>query len=299
MKRAVSISLGSSKRDKRVQLELLGEPVVIERIGTDGDMERAAQLYRELDGQVDAFGVGGADLGLLVDTKWYPLHSVKPMVRFIHKTPVVDGTGLKTTLERGSAAFLEQAVGAQVQPKRALFTAGSDRWGMSVGFLEQGYDCVFGDLMFALDVPIPLRSAQAVKRLAAVLMPLVSRLPFSMIYPTGDKQEAFVPKHERWYKWATVLAGDCHFIKRHMPLQLPGRTVVTNTTTAADVQLFRERGIRYLVTTTPVLEGRSFGTNMMEAALVAVAGKGRKLTTPELVDMIARLDFKPQLQQLN
>ncbi len=43
MKRAVSISLGSSKRDKRVQLELLGEPVVIERIGTDGDMERAAQ----------------------------------------------------------------------------------------------------------------------------------------------------------------------------------------------------------------------------------------------------------------
>lgn len=299
MKRAVSISLGSSKRDKRVQLELLGEQVVIERIGTDGDMERAAQLYRELDGQVDAFGVGGADLGLLVDTKWYPLHSVKPMVRFIHKTPVVDGTGLKTTLERGSAAFLEQSVGAQVQPKRALFTAGSDRWGMSVGFLEQGYDCVFGDLMFALDVPIPLRSAQAVKRLAAVLMPLVSRLPFSMIYPTGDKQEAFVPKHERWYKWATVLAGDCHFIKRYMPSQLPGRTVVTNTTTAADVQLFRERGIRYLVTTTPVLEGRSFGTNMMEAALVAVAGKGRKLTTPELVDMIARLDFKPQLQQLN
>ena len=299
MKRAVSISLGSSKRDKRVQLELLGEPVVIERIGTDGDMERAAQLYRELDGQVDAFGVGGADLGLLVDDKWYPLHSVKPMVRFIHKTPVVDGTGLKSTLEHGAAAFLEQAVGTQVQPKRALFTAGSDRWGMSVGFLEQGYDCVFGDLMFALDVPIPLRSAQAVKRMAAVLMPLVSRLPFSMIYPTGDKQEAFVPKHERWYKWATVLAGDCHFIKRHMPLQLPGRTVVTNTTTAADVQLFRERGIRYLVTTTPVLEGRSFGTNMMEAALVAVAGKGRKLTTPELVDMIARLGFKPQLHQLN
>ena len=299
MKRAVSISLGSSKRDKRVQLELLGEPVVIERIGTDGDMERAAQLYRELDGQVDAFGVGGADLGLLVDDKWYPLHSVKPMVRFIHKTPVVDGTGLKSTLEHGAAAFLEQAVGTQVQPKRALFTAGSDRWGLSVGFLEQGYDCVFGDLMFALDVPIPLRSAQAVKRMAAVLMPLVSRLPFSMIYPTGDKQEAFVPKHERWYKWATVLAGDCHFIKRHMPLQLPGRTVVTNTTTAADVQLFRERGIRYLVTTTPVLEGRSFGTNMMEAALVAVAGKGRKLTMPELVDMIARLGFKPQLQQLN
>ena len=54
MKRAVSISIGSSKRNKAVQVELLGEQVSIERIGTDGDMEKAAQLYRELDGKVDA-----------------------------------------------------------------------------------------------------------------------------------------------------------------------------------------------------------------------------------------------------
>ena len=107
MKRAVSISLGSSKRDKAVEVELLGERVSIERIGTDGDMEKAAQLYRSLDGQVDAFGVGGADLGLMVGEKWYTLHSVKPMVRFVQKTPLVDGTGLKVTLERKAAAFLE------------------------------------------------------------------------------------------------------------------------------------------------------------------------------------------------
>jgi len=33
MKRAVSISIGSSKRDKAVEVELLGEKVSIERIG--------------------------------------------------------------------------------------------------------------------------------------------------------------------------------------------------------------------------------------------------------------------------
>ena len=54
MKRAVSISLGSSKRDKRVEVAFCGERVVIERIGTDGDMEKAAQKYRDLDGKVDA-----------------------------------------------------------------------------------------------------------------------------------------------------------------------------------------------------------------------------------------------------
>jgi hypothetical protein len=57
--------------------------------------------------------------------------------------------------------------------------------------------------------------------------------------------------------------------------------------------------VKALVTSTPVLEGRSFGTNMMEAALVAVAGKGRALTHPELQDLLNRLKLKPQIQILN
>jgi hypothetical protein len=56
--------------------------------------------------------------------------------------------------------------------------------------------------------------------------------------------------------------------------------------------------VRYLVTTTPRLEGRSFGTNMMEAALVAVAGKGRPLTQPELAEMIERLGLRPHIERI-
>jgi hypothetical protein len=80
---------------------------------------------------------------------------------------------------------------------------------------------------------------------------------------------------------------------------MDGKIVATNTTTQKDVEIFREAGVRYLVTSTPVLDGRSFGTNMMEAALVAVAGKGRKLTQAELDAMLYELQFEPQLQELN
>ncbi|HSQ16275.1 MAG TPA: hypothetical protein VLM83_01140, partial [Anaerolineales bacterium] len=86
--------------------------------------------------------------------------------------------------------------------------------------------------------------------------------------------------------------------KRHMPDHLEGKVVVTNTTTPEDVELFRQVGIRYLVTTTPVLQGRSFGTNMMEAALVAVSGKGRKLTYAEYEQLLDQLGFEPQVQDL-
>lgn len=301
MKRAVSVSIGSSKRNKAVEVELLGQKISIERIGTDGDMEKAAQLYKELDGKVDAFGVGGADLGMLVDEKWYPLHSVKPMVRFVKKTPIVDGAGLKNTLENQLASFIDEKIGEYVldKGKKVLITSGADRWGMTTSFVDAGYECVFGDLMFGLGLPFPVRTIGSLKTLASIVMPIVGRLPFEWIYPTGEKQEKRVPKWGEYYQWATVIAGDCHFVKRHMPDRLDGKVIATNTTTEADIEMFRTSGLKYIVTSTPVLDGRSFGTNMMEAALVAVAGKGRKLSHDELAQLLDDLGFEPQLQTLN
>lgn len=190
-------------------------------------------------------------------------------------------------------------LGGYIKEKTVLITAGVDRWDMSMSFSNAGYQCVFGDLMFALGIPIALHSVTSIKRLASILMPVVGRLPFEWVYPTGEKQEKRIPKYEKYYQWATVLAGDCHYIKRHMPNRLDGKIIATNTTTPEDVELFRQAGIKYLVTSTPVLEGRSFGTNMMEAALIAVAGKGCKLTHAELSQMLDQLGFQPQLQELN
>jgi hypothetical protein len=301
MKRAVSISIGSSKRNKAVEVTLLGEKVSIERIGTDGDMEAAALKYKELDGKVDAFGVGGADLGALVDGKWYPLYSVQPIVRYVKKTPVVDGGGLKNTLENRTPAFVDKTIGEYIERRgrKVLVTLGADRWGLSKSFSEAGYETIYGDLMFGLGLPVAIHSLNSLKRTAGLLMPIAGRLPFEWIYPTGEKQEERTPKWGKYYDWATVIAGDCHYIKRFMPDQLPGKVIVTNTTTTEDVETFRKAGIKYLVTTTPVLEGRSFGTNMMEAALVAVSGKGRPLTWDELNEMLDKLGFEPQLQELN
>lgn len=301
MKRAVSISIGSSKRNKKVKVTLLGEQVSIERIGTDGDMEAAALKYKELDGQVDAFGVGGADLGAIVEGKFYPFHSVQKLVRYIEKTPVVDGGGLKNTLENKAPAFLEKKIKDYLDERgrKVMITVGVDRWGLSKSFVEAGYETVFCDLMFTLDVPIPLRSMSALRALAAIMIPIVTRFPFEWLYPTGEKQNVRTPKWEKYYQWATVVAGDCLYIKRNMPDDMKGKVIVTNTTTPEDVELFRQCGVKYLLTTTPVMDGRSFGTNMMEAALVAVAGKGRALSWPELTEMLDRLGFEPQLQELN
>jgi hypothetical protein len=208
---------------------------------------------------------------------------------------------LKNTLENRLAPFIDEKIGDYVRSngRKALITMGVDRWGMTISFVDAGYQCLFGDLMFGFGMPVRIRSTGSLKILAALVMPIAGRLPFEWIYPTGEKQEKRVPKWEKDYHWSTVIAGDCHYIKRHMPDRLDGKVIATNTTTPADIEAFHQAGVKYLVTSTPVLDGRSFGTNMMEAALVAISGKGRALTRQELNQLLDQLGIEPQLQELN
>ena len=298
MKRAISVSLGSSTRDKKVEVDLLGERVVIERIGTDGDEVAARKMFRDLDGKVDAFGVGGIDLGVGTPWKKYPLHAAVKLVEDVKITPYVDGGGLKDTLEARVMQYVEEQIGDQIQPKTAFLVAGITRYGMTMSFINAGYECVFGDLMFGLDIPIALRGIKLVENVARVLLPVVGRMPLSMLYPTGEKQLEVTPKYEKYYQGNTVTAGDWLYIKNHMPEDMAGKIIVTNTTTEDDVNFLKARGVKYLITTTPVMDGRTFGTNMLEAALVAVVGKGRTLTNEELNQIIDELGLKPQIREL-
>src|SRR5882672_8077303 len=107
MKRVVSISLGSSKRDKKVYVNFFGTDFEIERVGTDGDMEKYRQRIAELDGKVDAFGVGGTDIYVYVGDKRYVLPEIVKLWSGAKQTPYVDGSGLKNTLERETVAYLQ------------------------------------------------------------------------------------------------------------------------------------------------------------------------------------------------
>ncbi len=272
MKRAMSISIGSSRRNKVVEIEMLGEQVRLERIGTDGDMEKAAALYREMDGQVDAFGVGGAVLGLMIGERWHTLPNVQSLTHGVQKTPVVDGTGLKMTLETHSVAAVDDLLKQTAQPRSVFITSGVDRFGLAASFAEAGYALTIGDLMFTLGIPIPIHSIDGLKRLAETLVPVIGHLPFKWLYPTGKEQEVRKPQWQQYFEASTVIAGDCHYITHSMPDSLAGKIIVTNTTTPEDRDLFCRAGVKYLVTTTPLFDGRTFGTNVIEAGLVSALG---------------------------
>jgi hypothetical protein len=298
MKRAVSVSLGSSTRDKRVVVNLGGEQVAVERIGTDGDVGKAQRLFAELDGQVDALGVGGADLYLRFQGREYPLHAALKLVKDVRQTPVVDGRGLKHTLERRVFELAAETLGDVPHFRCGFVPMALDRQGLAEAVAEVCDGVIFGDLMVGLGVPIALRSVRSYRLVARVMLPFVSHFPLSLIfYGSGGYEPE--PKYERYWQEADLAAGDFLFMLKYMPRDMSGKTVITNTTTPENVALLKERGVRMMLTTTPCYEGRSFGTNMTEAMLTAYAGKGRPLTDAELNALIDELGLRPTVQVLN
>ncbi len=301
-RRVVSVSLGSCRRDKLATAELLGYEITLERRGTDGDMKRAAELISQLDGQVDAIGLGGIDLYIWIGRHRYTIRDALKLARAAQRTPVVDGSGLKHTLEREAVGWLAAHPEALPKPlgeMSALLVSGADRWGMAEALSQHCRAVTFGDLMFTLGIPIPLRSLTALYRVGRVLAPIVVRLPFSMLYPTGKKQQEITPKYTSHFMAADLIAGDFHYIRKYLPDRLPGKVILTNTTTEGDRRLLAERGVSTLVTTTPVIDGRSFGTNLLEAAFVAIGGPEKAGDLAFYRKLMSELNYAPSVQRLD
>jgi len=302
LKRVVSVSLGSSTRDFHTTASFLGEDFEISREGTDGDMDAYTRRLQDLDGKVDAIGLGGTDLYLVAAGRRYPIRDIRKMVSRVKTTPVLDGSGLKNTLERQAVRWLAEQGLVDFRTAKTLVVCAVDRFGMAEEVAACGGPVIYGDLMFDVGLPFPIRSFPAVRVLAKLLLPVITRLPFKWLYPTGKKQESITPKYGWAYAWADVIAGDFLLIRRFLPPEegsLSGKIIITNTTTPADREELARRGLKRLVTTTQSFGGRSTGTNVLEAVLVAALGRRPEELTPEDYNrMLTELNWHPEVTEL-
>jgi hypothetical protein len=75
---------------------------------------------------------------------------------------------------------------------------------------------------------------------------------------------------------------------------MDGKAIVTNTTTRAFAEQLRQRGTWLLVTTTPEWNGHTPGTNVLEAAIVAVLERPpEKLAAEDYLQALRDMAWKP------
>ena len=296
----VSISLGSSIRDHETVAHLAGQDFIVRREGTDGDLDQLKRRLTELDAdpKVAAIGLGGTDLFLNAADRTYWFREMKPLKKLVKNKALVDGSGLKGLVEADIVRYLQEDLKLDLNNKKVLVTSAVDRWGLAMAFDDAGADTDFADLYYVLGMRKILRSRKVLTRAVRIAAPIAVLLPFSWLYPSGSDHTKVPQRHawtDKFYHEYDILAGDYKYIAKHMPPDLDGTWVITNTTTAEDIDFMRKNGVTKIITTTPRLKGRSFGTNVMEALLVASQGEKNALKPATYLSLLEKYDLRPSL----
>lgn len=303
MKRVVSISLGSSRRDYQFSATVLGQHIEIQRIGANGDVARAAALVREYDGKVDAIGLGGLTPVFRIGRARYPHHEAISVAAQAQKTPVVDGGVLKATLERWAVAQAVRRIPQLFRYKRVLLTSGIERYALAQAISQYDPELRFADpvIHFGLGkLPVP-RTIEQLEFYAATTLPIMAMLPYRILHPVALGQEGHDLRAEKLFDWAHVIAGDFAYIRRFAANDLSGKTIITDDPSPAEIEDLRQRGVITLITMTPPLsvEHPFVATDLLEALVAAIQESSGQPGEAEALDFIAAANWEPTVQHLN
>jgi hypothetical protein len=299
MKKVLSLSMGSSRRDHVAEVSLFGEDFQVQRIGTDGDKKKLKELYELYDGKVDAFGMGGFDLWVHYAHKTYRFKDASNVIRNVKQTPVADGSKVKSTLEAMSVhTLVEQGIIHSDQV--VMIPSATSRYFLYKAFQKEGFHVRWGDVAFGLGIGNDaMDSEKWMDFIAYVAWPILVKVPFQWLYPVKD-QDVIVPKYKKAYDSADIVAGDFHLIYKHLPDSMEGKTIITNTLTEEEINILKDRGVRYVISVTPEFQGRSFGTNVLEACVCAHFQKPPdQIPIEDFMDLFQRYPIQPRIIKLS
>ncbi len=261
--------------------------IFLERRGCNGRIDLAAKLLKELDGQVDALGLGGANKFYHLGNRSYPFPVGQYLTRLVKKTPIVDGSGWKACIE----PYAVKKINFLSSGSKALVVSVLDRFWLAESLQSAGLTVMAGDaclgLKLRLLIPLPIFT-----KLAYLTMPVLSRLPLTYLYPLGSGgkikyQPSLHPKIK-------IIAGDWRFIRHHLIHSVADRVIITSGVGPADQKLLIRSGAKGLILTTPMLAaGVSPAANAMEAVLVALG-----VRQPHYLGLARKFGWLPRIQPL-
>jgi len=301
MKTVLVVHLGEG--DERAVAEILGSQVEVRRIGAGGDPQRVRTLLNEYNGRVDAIGLEGYPRELNLAGYRMPHTTGASLPEAAPDTPVVDGSGVRHTLESWSLILAERAQPGLFSKKRVLMVPGMNHHSLVRGMRRYTEEIRYADpvIYFALpDFPL-FTSPNLAARIALPTLEQLKTAPFRRITPQSGSPGT--PRAERPFLWADVLAGDIGAIRRYAPRRLKRKIVVAEWADAEDLEDLRARGVSVVVNLIPRLEEEGGfehrSAAMLEAILAALRhDKNQPLTENTYLDMVADLEWQPVIHFL-
>lgn len=267
-RRVACLSLIPFTGPARGRINLPGGPVEWTVIACPANLEQVhdelPRLLREYDGVAlegitSTFTIAGQRMRH--DFLWRYLSLEK------HYHRVSDGSGLRSVLERYLVKQAADELGRDLRGKHIMFLCGLSRYGSAEVLSAYSEQLLFGDLLYGYRLGIPILGFQSFATSAPALARTIAQTPAQWFWPSTRPGRTHGPKHFWHFRRAEVIVGDLVYFSRYAPPSLKGKTVFTNINSLEDIEFFRQRQVRSLVSLTPFIEGQFVPLAVLGAAL--------------------------------
>lgn len=287
--------------EKTETVTLLDKEIAIQHIGCNLSLEVMAYKIKELDGTVDAIALDGVAKALQLGGAKVAHPEAEPLFKIAEKTPVTDGAGVRSSLERWAVRLAHKAQPGIWSRKRIMMAPGVNHMGLAYALTQYTEEVRYADpvIFFALPAAPGVGWEETLKTAAGPTLDQLQEMPFRRIFP-----QAGTPGQERSdapFKWADVIAGDMASIRRYAPQSLKRKVIITEYATQEDVDDLTAREAEAIVTTVPPLrEGLAhLSASVFEGLLIALReDKDAPLNENTYLNLMADLHWKPGIQFL-
>ncbi|PIE90292.1 MAG: dehydrogenase [Acidobacteria bacterium] len=304
MKKVLSISLGDKRNDYCFRTQFLGQNFEIKRVGTNGDLDRVAELLLENDGNVDIFGLGCFKFPPTVG----PDHKKSGMDRQLIelskrvKTPITNGYALRKVAYEWAIRHLQFKFGGNYfNNTKALFLSGMTQYTYAKVMAEYTDNIRFADPVIEHGVPKFLNSLKELELYANGVHDILSYVPSktftSALLPTKMWNEHILRKAVQKAHTVLVTHRDFETLLNNMTsIELKGKTIISSTVYESRVKFLENRGVDVIVDCTPQILERVVGIDVLEALIISALGKTREsISADDLLEVIAEQRMDPRV----
>ncbi len=303
MKKIVSVSLGSSTEDFDFQGDFLGETFQLQRIGCDGDFDKAEQLMKEYDGKVDAIGIGNVKFPYTIGPKHLTENRVQRIQELSKdiKTPVTTGAKLRKVSFEWAIRHLQFTMGNYFTNSRILLLAGMVNYNLAQILSEYTENMTFADPILEHGIPKFLNSLSDLESYAKGLHPVLKTMPGKKIasstVPIKAWNSYILKKAMQKAFMIMVPYHDFYDYLGHCTLEELGKKIVMTSTVYDDrIKFLKERGVDVIIDITPMPLDRVVDVNVLEAMVLAHLGKREEeVTNDDMLEIISEAGLEPRV----
>lgn len=295
MKKVITVTLGSSKKDFEFKTRFLGQEFSVQRLGADKDSSKAWELMRRQQANADAIALGDTVDHYHVGLRTVVNKESQRLMQVVTRVPVTTGASLRRLLQVRAVRYVQKELGHYFNNNLVLFLSGMRNYDMAVALSDYTRNLSFADPVFQAGSPLLLGSLDQLELYAKgkELIPDIVPGEFLKTVLRTVKNKivgnAVAKSH--------VIVGTFREIQAvSSGGNLEGKTLISSAVDDEALAFFTKHKVNLVVDVSPKLFDKVVGISTITAMILASTGKPEsELSDHDFEEIINELDIKPRL----